>query len=176
MKIEQVSKEDMIRLKAYFTQKYGIELDEWFSAVMHEMNQLNQESKLEIGKATEEIKTAAKLLNGQMHAVHFKDNKQAFWFGFGKYLPFSVPMLLIVSFIAYFQFTSRAFEDKRAFIKQYPNTASFRMFLINAKIEKIGESHYVPLKLKPKTGDISIGTEYMYDKQNERVLIPLGRE
>jgi len=176
MKIEQVSKEDMIRLKAYFTQKYGIELDEWFSAVMHEMNQLNQESKLEIGKATEEVKTAAKLLKGQMHAVHFKDNKQAFWFGFGKYLPFSVPMLLMVSFIAYFQFTSRNFVDKRAFIKQYPNTASFRMFLMNAQIEKIGKSHYVPLKLKPETGDVSIGTEYMYDKQNERVLIPLGRE
>lgn len=176
MKNEQVSKEDMIRLKAYFTQKYGIELDDWFSTVMFEMNQLNNESKLEIGKATEEIKTAAKLLKGQMQAIHFKDNKQAFWFGFGKFLPFMIPIFLIIPFIFYYQFTSREFEDKRAFIQQYPNTSVFSIFLRNVKIEKKGEYRYVPLKLMPKTGDVSIGSEYIYDKQNERVLIPLGRE
>lgn len=177
MENEQITKEELIRLKAKFTQKYGIEMDDWTAAMFNEVD----EAKLTIEKfanaAIQEIVAAANTVKGQVKNVYFDNNYQAFWFGFGKLLIPSAVLLIASLLYSYYKFSNQEFQEKREFVNAFPKTSDLRLFIQGAEIEKIDGKLYVPLKIKPtKEGDIMIGQEYLFDEKNKRVLVPLGRD
>lgn len=169
----QITKEELTRIKGTFQAKYGYEMDEWTAVILTELNDRFGNFSQTVQQSTKEVGNAAQLIKGQVHAVHFKDNLQAFSFGLGKFLIPSLVVLIAIFFTAHFVGQSEKYETISQFVERYPNFDSFRQMIEVAEIKEFKAKKYLILRPAVNTKSMEVGKEYQYIKAQNVVVVPL---
>jgi hypothetical protein len=169
----QITKEELTRIKGTFQAKYGYEMDEWTAVILTELNDRFSNFGQTVQNSTKEVGNAAQLIKGQVHAIHFKDNMQAFSFGLGKFLIPSLVVLIGIFFTAHFIGQSEKYKTISEFVKRYPNFEAFRQMIEVAEIRELKSEKYLILRPAANEKVIEVGKEYRYLKQDNIVVVPL---
>lgn len=169
----QITKEELTRIKGSFQAKYGYEMDEWTAVILTELNDRFGSFSQTVQQSTKEVGNAAQLIKGQVHAVHFKDNLQAFSFGLGKFLIPSLVVLIGIFFTAHFVGQSEKYKTISEFVNRYPNFDAFRQMIEVAEIKELKSQKYLILRPAANVKSIEVGKEYQYLKEENVVVVPL---
>jgi hypothetical protein len=169
----QITKEELTRIKGSFQAKYGYEMDEWTAVILTELNDRFGNFSQTVQQSTKEIGNAAQLIKGQVHAVHFENDRQAFLFGLGKLLSPSLVALTGILFIAYYVGQYEKYNEISDFVEQYPNFNAFKQMIRVADIREFESKKYLVLRPAAKANSIKIGKEYEYLKKEKAVIVLL---
>jgi hypothetical protein len=161
-----VSDSDLIRIKATYTAKYGMEIDEWTAINLCEQEAQFNGFKIELAKSMKEIEKASSLVKGQMKSIHFSNEQQAFKYGlssrFYPFLTLAIGMLLAWVFYCIFGLQKQEKVDLML----------FHNLIKNAKVvSDKGEMKLVLQYKNRKTN--AYGTYFEYDRKKDRLLVPL---
>jgi hypothetical protein len=172
----QISKEELTRISGEYQAKFGVKMDDWLTMILYELDEKMVEHNQKVDLLISKIEKVASFVRGETKSVHFSNNKEAFWFGFGSTLSLAIG-ISVIAIVGYFVFTNtRDFNEKKKFVSENSNYWQYRILMKNGQIFTSGESKYLVLKNRKKnTGDIEIGKEYEIDSKNKRILVPLGR-
>ena len=171
-----ISKDELTRIKGIYQAKYGYEMDEWTAVILTELNDRFGNFSQTVQQSTKEVGNAAQLIKGQVHAVHFKDNMQAFSFGLGKFLIPSLVVLIGIFFTAHFVGQSENYKTISEFVNRYPNFDAFRQMIEVAEIKEFESQKYLILRPAANVKSVEVGKEYQYLKEQNVVVVPLMLE
>lgn len=174
MNTPEIDTEYLIRLKGKYQQKYGVPMDDWTSIMLYENAENFQHFK-------ETLLQTTKHIDEKVKPIQFTDVLQAKAYATSKYRTIFVVGCVTVCFLAsltaYFIYESQEYKEIRRVVMLHKNISSYKMLAREGEIVMIGDKRYLTLtKESAKNGDVHIGKEYKYDKQNNRVLVYLGRE
>lgn len=173
MKSEQIDKE-IIRIRGHYFEKYGEEMDPWEARLHHESEEHYLKVENQIKIAIEEIIQARTAIKGQVRNVQFNNWKPAFTYAFGSHFLDGFAVLILVWFPIYFFLKLEKVKAINKFYAQYENTLLYKNLISKGAITKKDKVNY--LILTPVKGtELTIGEEYIYDDDNKRVLVPLGK-
>lgn len=174
--MSEVSQETLTRLKGKYTEKYAQPMDDWTAIILHEIHEnifeLTQHNSEKLGENYQQLLTTTQLIKGQLRTVQFKDNKQAFLYGLGQYSLFGLIafLILLIGFGVFY--TNSTFKEKWEFVQKYPSVEKFENVYQNAQtISKDGLEYMVAYPTKNKK--VEFATEYIYEHENKRILIPI---
>ena len=168
--------EDLNRLTGKYVQKYGKLFDEWSAMLFYEIQENFGELRSELKESVKVVDKAATAIKGSHKSIRFQDRQQAFYFGLGVVAPASFTASLISILIFWYAYTEQSFQEKRNLIDVYENVADYVLLIKHGQIIEKQGSNYLVLEPSAGKGDIKIGSEYVFDKKNKRVLVPLGRK
>jgi len=169
----QITKEELTRIKGSFQAKYGYEMDEWTAVILAELNDRFGNFSQAVQNSTKEVGNAAQLIKGQVHSVHFKNDRQAFLFGLGKFLIPSLVVFVGIFFTAHFVGQSEKYKIISRFVEKYPNFEAFRQMIEVAEIQELKSKKYLILRPAANIKSIEVGKEYQYLKAQNVVVVPL---
>ena len=177
--MEQINQEYLNRIKGRYTEKYAIPMDDWTAIILHEVSEsvgaIRRENSLKLQEGIKEINEASEKINGQLHQVHFDDNKQAFYYGLGRHLFYGLSSLICICSLVWIYTTHTEFSEKWEFVSQHPSVEKFQSIYLYGKT--ITQDGYEYLVVEPINGDsFNFARNYEYDKKNKRVLIPIRPE
>jgi hypothetical protein len=172
----KVDKDFLVRLKGHYQAKYGIEIDSWLAVILFEIDERIKSYEGKADNSIGEIQIAVQNFKGKKHEVFFNHWKQAFYYGIGLAIPFSILGIVITVLGYILVVNSQTYTEKMELIKQYPNTRDYKILMRNGQISIENGSNYLILKPVPKGGDINIGKEYYFDNKTKTVKVPLGRD
>jgi hypothetical protein len=176
MNSQEIDKE-LIRIKGHFLEKYGEDIDPWEARMHYEARENFKLLENQLKTSNDEISKARSIINGSIKQVHFRDNKQAFWFGFGKNLLFGLSGIIIIVFSISLIFFNNRYTSRVAFLAKYKNANSFEPILKNGILLNEQGVQYLILKIN-KSESIhkeDLGKKGWYDKKKLEVKVPLGR-
>ncbi|GGB83219.1 hypothetical protein [Dyadobacter sediminis] len=177
--MEQVNQEFLNRIKGRYTEKYATAMDDWTAIILHEVSEavgvIRRENSSKLSEGIKEINEASEKIKGQVQQVHFDNQKQAFFYGLGRHLLYGLTSTIGICSVIWIYTTQTDFSDKLEFVNQHPSIEKFQSIYLNGKT--ISENGYEFLVVYPrKEGNIEFARNYLYDKENNRVLIPIGTE
>lgn len=173
----KINQEFLTRIKGKYTEKYATEMDNWTAILLNEIHDnitaLKTENAQSLQSSAKLIELAAAKIVGQINQVHFDSDRQAFFYGLGKHLLYGIMGLIVVSSIFWIYATQRDYVEKLAFVDAYPSVEKFES--IYKKGRTINQNGYEFLVVYPVKGkDVEFARNYLYDRENNRVLIPIG--
>jgi hypothetical protein len=177
--MQEVNQEYLNRIKGRYTAKYATVMDDWTAIILHEVNEavalLRRENSSILAESIQEISAASEKIRGQVHQVRFDNKQQAFFYGLGNHLLYGLTGILGICSIIWIYTTEKDFSEKREFVNQHPSIEKFQNIYLNGKT--ISQDGYEFLVVEPVEGDkVEFARNYLYDKKNNRVLIPIRRE
>jgi hypothetical protein len=165
---------DLLRIKGHFVEKYGEDMDPWEARFHYEAKENFKLLENQLRVSISEINSARNQIKGQIRSVHFHDWKEAFAYGFSKYLLFGISALILVIFPIYFYQKTKKVQAVNDFYDRFKNTLLYQNLISNGDITPKKGINY--LILKPGQGnELTIGEDYIFDNANKRVLVPLGK-
>lgn len=175
--MDQINQEYLNRIKGRYTEKYTTAMDDWTAIILHEVSEgvaiVSRENKSKLDESIQKIIEASKKIDGQVHQVHFENRKQAFFYGLGKHLMYGLASMICISFCIWIYTTQTDFAVKNELVNKYPSIEKFESIYRSGKT--ISKNGYEFLVVYPSKGDdVKFAYNYMYDKENNRVLIPIG--
>jgi hypothetical protein len=173
----KINQEFLTRIKGKYTEKYATEMDNWTAILLNEIHDnimaLKTENAQSMQISTKLMEAAAAKIEGQINQVRFDSEKQAFFYGLGKHLLYGIVGLIAVSSIVWIYSTQSDYVEKQAFVDAYPSVEKFES--IYKRGRTINQNGYEFLVVYPVNGeDVEFARNYLYDKKNGRVLIPIG--
>lgn len=174
--MNQVSKEELNRIRGRYTQKYGKLMDNWSPMLFHEMHENFRQFDSSVKATAEQISKAAEQIKGSHKSIHFKSDRQAFFFGLGIAAPAALACIVVSILIFWYVSSTQDYHYKTELIDTYENVSDYVLLMQNGKVVEKGGAKYLVLDPVPKKGDIFIGKEYIFDSKNRQVLVPLGRK
>ncbi len=169
-----VSKSFLTRLKGVYQAKYGIEMDEWSAMVLYEISENFEENKKTTESTIKEIEKASNLIKGQINPIHFINDGPAFYYDFGRSLPYSIA-IIVVGILCYVVI-GNIFEY-RELKSTITNFSNYETLIKEGIIEE--QKGYLYLKLnehKESADSVSVGKEFFITKDKKTVWIPIGRK
>ena len=174
--MNQVTKEQLTRIRGRYLEKYGKLMDNWSPMLFYEIQENFVQLDNTVKASIQEINKAAADIKGTHKSIHFKDDRQSFFFGLGVAAPAALAVMLVSILIFWYARSSRDYQEKRQIIDAYENASDYVLLMQNGEIIQQNGAKYLMLRPVPKKGDIFIGKEYIYDPTNQRILVPLGRK
>jgi hypothetical protein len=174
--MNQVSKEELNRIRGRYTEKYGRLMDNWSPMLFYEINENFDQLDSSIKATAEQINKASAQIKGSHKSIHFNSDREALFFGLGIAAPVALAGMVISILIFWYARSSQDYRQKRKIIDTYENASDYVLLMQNGKVVEKDEANYLVLDPVPKKGDIIIGKEYIYDSKNRQVLVPLGRK
>jgi len=174
--MNQVSKEELNRIRGRYLEKYGKLMDNWSPMLFYEIHENFAQLDTRVKASIEQISKAAEAIKGSHKSVHFKDDRQAVFFGLGIAAPSALAVMLVCILIFWYATSSQDYKQKRQLIDAYENVSDYVLLMQHGEIVHKDGVKYLLLRPVPKKGDIFIGKEYIYDQANKRILVPLGRK
>ncbi|GGM72946.1 hypothetical protein GCM10010967_00510 [Dyadobacter beijingensis] len=168
-----ISKDAITRMRGAYQAKYGFEMDEWTAVMLTELHEHFHDFGKNVAQSNSEIGKAAQLIKGQINQVHFKNDRQAFWYGMSRLLPPSLVTLVGVLLIAYFVNQGNKYQEIARFEDSYPNFEHFRQLIRNGALHEEKNTTYLVLRPASNISSMKIGEEYQYIKKQNVVLVPL---
>ncbi|WP_439559257.1 hypothetical protein [Dyadobacter sp.] len=177
--MQEVNQEYLNRIKGRYTEKYATVMDDWTAIILHEVNEavalLRRENSSKLSESIQEISAASEKIRGQVHQVRFDNKQQAFFYGLGNHLLYGLTGILGICSIIWIYTTQTDFSEKREFVNQHPAVEKFQSIYLNGKT--INQDGYEFLVVEPIEGDkVEFARNYLYDKKNNRVLVPIRRK
>lgn len=175
--MEQVNQEYLNRIKGRYTEKYATAMDDWTAIILHEVSEavgvIRKENSSKLSEGIKEICEASEKIKGQVQQVHFDSRQQAFFHGLGRHLLSGLASIIGTCSVIWIYTTQTEFSDKKEFVNQHPFIEKFQSIYLNGKT--ISQDGYEFLVVYPIKGDnVEFARNYLYDKENNRVLIPIG--
>ncbi|MCF2446933.1 hypothetical protein L0657_23465 [Dyadobacter sp. CY345] len=174
--MNQVSKEQLTRIRGRYLEKYGKLMDNWSPMLFYEIQENFTQLDNTVKASIEQINKAAADIKGSHKSFHFKDDRQSLFFGLGIAGPTALAVMLVSILIFWYARSSQDYEQKKQIIDTYENASDYVLLMQHGEIVQHDGAKYLLLRPVPKKGDIFIGKEYIYDPTNKRILVPLGRK
>jgi hypothetical protein len=134
--------EEITRLKGYFQQKYGFEVDDFTVSFLNEINEGFAKLKVISDESLTEIKEAANKIKVAKRQIIFQTSKVAFWYAIGTFVPFALTTIVgLFLFYAGFIYEKRHSKDS---IKSLQNIEKKLQKTSKIKSKKAKLSHFVP--------------------------------
>jgi hypothetical protein len=177
MNNHRVDKDFLTRLKGAYQAKYGFDMDEWTPIILHEISENFATNNEETKNAINEIEKASSLITGQIKPIHFSDEKQAFYYGLGKSLPYGISVL-VIGILGYFLISTNSdYKEMKALIENYENIHSYKTLMQVGNVEEQNGRLFLKLtKHNDKNENVEIGKEFFQTKDKQTIWIPLGKK
>ena len=172
--MNQVSKEEVDRIRGRYTEKYGRLMDKWSPILFHEMHENFRQFESSVEMSVLEISKAAAQIKGSHKSIHFKSDREALFFGLGITAPAAFAGIVLFILIFWYASSSQDYQEKKEILDTYENVSDYVALIQKGEILEKDGVNYLVLYPLPKKGDITIGKEYIYDHHRKRVLVPLG--
>lgn len=163
--MKRILKEDLVRIKGQFSEKYGTVADDWMAFNYNEY----QEMKAELLGVIED---AAQKIKGQVEQVRFDSKWQAFYYSLGKFGIISFAILCAIMYGMYWHSSRSEYQNVRQTINEYPNLDKYRNIYKNGNTITKGNTEYLVVYPFGKE-NADFGTVYEFDSKNKRVLVPI---
>ena len=186
MKQETTAQERLDRIRRELSAKYNLDLDRDLIPLMAEIMESRDDFGQRVGRIERTVEAAALLLHKHSlpRAVSqqlFKDNRQAFWHGFGKLgAALSIGVLLaFVSFLLVFtRQENQAEADSIArYVQEHRQIRSFEVLSGYAKVKRMdleGRTlQYIELAPRMDFKKARVGIDAVIDVKKKSVIIPL---
>ncbi|MHA4737085.1 hypothetical protein [Dyadobacter sp. MSC1_007] len=169
-----INKDAITRMRGAYQAKYGFEMDEWTAVMLTELHEHFHDFGKNVAQSNSEIGKAAQLIKGQINQVHFKSDRQAFWFGLSRRLFPSLVALTGMLLIAYFVNQGEKYQAIARFQNSYPDFDQFRELIQNAQVHEEKNVTYLVLRPASDISSMKIGEEYRYNKEHNVVMVPIS--
>lgn len=91
---DNLNTQEIIRIKGYFQQKYGFEVDDFTVSFLNEINEGFEKLKEKSDESLMEIKEASNKIKLAKRQILFQTKEVAFWYAIGTFLPFALTCLV----------------------------------------------------------------------------------
>lgn len=170
--MREANQKSLSQIKADLLARYNLEMDDWTAMVMAEndarferMNEQLMENQKESQRLNERFK-------GSVNTIHFKSTLDAFVYGIGRSLPYSITALVFTMLSYVYMSTYKDYKDIRAFVQLYENAFDYQFLISKGKTQTDDGIQYLILK-PSKEGKYTFGESYEFDSKRKVVKVPL---
>ena len=175
MSSESISKQALARIKAEYLARYEIEMDDWSAIILLDNQAQFQNMDSQLRAVLDENKKLSGKIKDSVKTIQFRSVLEAFIYGLGKGLPYSVTALVLG--ILYYVYMSTYVDHQRVedFVSTYKNASDYQALIRGGETETTGGIEY--LLLSPsKRGKYVFGKSYEFDARRKLVKVPLQRK
>jgi hypothetical protein len=175
MSSETFNKQTLATIKADYLARHGMELDDWSALILLDNQAQFQNMGNQLTIVLEENRKLSSKIRESVKTVQFTSIREAFIYGIGQSLPYSVTGLLLGIIYYVYMSTYVEYDNIKAIVKRYENVADYEQLMREGLTEIDDGIEYLILK-PSKDGKYIFGESYEFDQKRKLVKVPLKRK
>jgi len=175
MSSEKFNRQTLVRIKAEYLARHGMELDDWSALILLDNQAQFQKMGDQLTGVLDENRKQSSKIRESVKTVQFTSILGAFIYGIGQSLPYSVTGLVLGILYYVYMSTYVEYDNIKEVVKRYENVADYEQLIQQGLTETDDGIQYLILK-PSKDGKYVFGESYEFDQKRKLVKVPLKRK
>jgi len=175
MSSETFNNQTLARIKAEYLARHGMELDDWSALILLDNQAQFRTMGDQLQNVLEENRKLSNKIKESVKTVQFTSILEAFIYGIGQSLPYSVTGLVLGILYYVYMSTYVDYDKIKEIVKRYENVADYEQLIHQGITETDDGIEYLILK-PSKDGKYVFGESYEFDQKRKLVKVPLKRK
>ena len=174
MSNETFRSQTLAGIKADYLARHGMELDDWSGLILLDNQAQFKKMGAQLTSVLEENRKLSSKIQESVKSVQFTSKLEAFIYGIGQGLPYSVTGLVLGIMYYVYMSTYVEYDNIKAVVKRYENVADYEQLIRKGLTETDDGIEYLILK-PSRDGKYVFGESYEFDQNRKLVKVPLKR-
>lgn len=170
--MSEMNAQDLIRIKAAYQLRYGIQMDDWSAVLFTEHQRQFDHMKAQLNQSLKDNQLIREKFKTSVKPVQFDSLLEAFVHGLGRSLAPSLSALVLGILTYVYITTSKDYQDREDFVRRYENVFDYELLIRLGKTETEDGIQYLILQ-QSKNGKYIFGQSYEFDSKRKLVKVPL---